>query len=329
MKIALLGDSVFDNGSYVDSESESVFGVLKSSGESCELYAVDGTVISSVYSQWERLEPNLKNTQNIFLSVGGNNALGSLHLIADRMQSSEKELMQILDSFFAKFEDELHNLYEYISDNAGKIPVYVANIYYPCFDFANRGFDFQALKATGNHLKILKIVDHLNVIIEEKAQDYYFGVMDINSAFHSKGFYANEIEPSFQGSQLLAGMIRDAMREEIVYYTHLESGSDLIKVPIVSRYETILLEEKIRKDCDRFTEEIPTMSARELIDFQINHFQAYDLARQLVPGQIPTVWFNHSRYFEDWEAIVFDMIEERTEVLGEEYDEEFDRFLDK
>jgi GDPmannose 4,6-dehydratase len=61
MKLALLGDSVFDNRNYVNSEEETVQSVFQKKGYDCKLYAVDGAMIEDVYSQVKKFQSDLKS----------------------------------------------------------------------------------------------------------------------------------------------------------------------------------------------------------------------------------------------------------------------------
>ena len=210
--IALLGDSVFDNETYVKSREKAVESVVRTLGYDCKLYAVDGAVISDVYSQIDKVKTELKSNDIIILSIGGNNALGTLSLVYNNIHLSVDKLLLLLNDFLLEFEEELDSLYSHMSGTFRKLPICTTNIYYPCFDFQDRNLFFHSLKERGHHQKILKLVDSLNAIIQRKAKEYSFRLVDINSAFHSKIFYANEIEPSFEGSKLLANLIENILK---------------------------------------------------------------------------------------------------------------------
>jgi hypothetical protein len=213
MKIILLGDSVFDNENYVQSETEAVLGVLQNSGYKCELLARDGAIIRDVVSQIEKLEDNPKH--NLFLSVGGNDALGTLDLVYRNIHLNLDEMKFLLKEFYQKFERDIHHLYAILSKKYKNKEIYVCTIYYPNFDFNDRSIVFNQIKQMGYQSKIFELVDTLNEILIRKSEEYKFGTLDINQAFHSKIYYANEIEPSFEGSKLLAGMIRDVLKSNI------------------------------------------------------------------------------------------------------------------
>ena len=72
--IALIGDSIFDNGGYVD-EGDSVIEQLNrklAENTKATLLAVDGDVTDDVYAQLENLPDD---TTHAFISCGGNDAL--------------------------------------------------------------------------------------------------------------------------------------------------------------------------------------------------------------------------------------------------------------
>ncbi|MCB1192873.1 MAG: SGNH/GDSL hydrolase family protein [Leptospiraceae bacterium] len=200
MKVALLGDSIFDNRRYVNFDHEDVEHVLKESGVDCKLYALDGAVIKIIPFQIEEMKKEIDSISSVFLSVGGNDGLGALHLIQQNLST---------DEFFNSFKEQLNDLYSdiYKFKNSRNIPVHVLNIYYPCFDFAGSRM-LEEIRNPQFRDVIIQSVDRLNEVIKETATKYSFGFIDINSEFNEPQFYANEIEPSYEGSKLLTKLIR-------------------------------------------------------------------------------------------------------------------------
>ena len=100
MHIVLLGDSIFDNASYV-SEGESVSELLsvKLPEAKISLAAIDGDVTTDVFSQ---LEKSPKEATNAFLSCGGNDALLSISILGAEAKSV-KEALLILHGSREKF----------------------------------------------------------------------------------------------------------------------------------------------------------------------------------------------------------------------------------
>lgn len=78
--LILLGDSIFDNASYVPNEPALIEQVqqLLPPGDTALLRAIDGDKIAGVYRQLEQLPAA---TTHLFLSVGGNDALREAYQI--------------------------------------------------------------------------------------------------------------------------------------------------------------------------------------------------------------------------------------------------------
>ena len=85
MNIVLIGDSIFDNASYVG-ESESVSDLIQkfNSGAKVSLLAVDGDTTTGVYKQLKKLP---SSTDCVFVSYGGNDALNSISILEQEANS--------------------------------------------------------------------------------------------------------------------------------------------------------------------------------------------------------------------------------------------------
>lgn len=84
MEVALLGDSILDNGAYVPSGRD-VFAHLRAilpSDVGLELLARDGALIDSVHTQLNNIR---SRTTHLVISVGGNDALKTMDLLACRV----------------------------------------------------------------------------------------------------------------------------------------------------------------------------------------------------------------------------------------------------
>jgi hypothetical protein len=81
--IVLLGDSIFDNGSYVPGKPDVVqqLQAMVSADWKATLLAVDGAVVQSVARQIMKLSTT---TTHLVISAGGNAALGYQDLLKDR-----------------------------------------------------------------------------------------------------------------------------------------------------------------------------------------------------------------------------------------------------
>ena len=84
--IVLIGDSIFDNGGYVD-EGDSVIEQLNlklAENTKATLLAVDGDVTDDVFAQLEKLP---SDTTHTFVSCGGNDALRIASVLNKRVES--------------------------------------------------------------------------------------------------------------------------------------------------------------------------------------------------------------------------------------------------
>lgn len=81
--VALLGDSIFDNGAYTGGEPDVVWHLraMLPDGWQATLLAVDGSTMSSIPAQCGRLP---RDATHIVLAVGGNDALMQQDLLATR-----------------------------------------------------------------------------------------------------------------------------------------------------------------------------------------------------------------------------------------------------
>ena len=85
--LVLLGDSIFDNASYVGEQPE-VINQLKAKLPdtwNATLKAIDGDRIDDVYAQLEQLP---EDATHLILSVGGNDALSHLGILDRSVNSS-------------------------------------------------------------------------------------------------------------------------------------------------------------------------------------------------------------------------------------------------
>ncbi len=100
-RIALLGDSIFDNQPYVAS-GDSVIDLIKCyiPEWQAELLAVDGAVVSEVSYQCREVK---ETTTHIFVSCGGNDALGYLPVF-DKPVRTVLEAMEIMEVLKAQFK---------------------------------------------------------------------------------------------------------------------------------------------------------------------------------------------------------------------------------
>ena len=132
--IILAGDSVFDNASYVNSGEPDVATQVReiiNDGDKVTLLAVDGHITEDVGNQLQRLP---EDATHLFISVGGNDALGNLHLF-DR---SVSKIGDAFDKFYEVMKDfEEGYIRMLVSAMKYGLKTTVCTIYHPCFTHTN------------------------------------------------------------------------------------------------------------------------------------------------------------------------------------------------
>lgn len=188
--IALLGDSILDNASYVklgQAVSDHLNRAL-AEGHGYSLLAVDGDTTQDVLSQMQGLP---EATTHLVLSVGGNDALGCLPTL-DRPANSVMEALGLLN----QLQSDFIRLYEKLMADIEKLkkPTLVCTIY----------------DAVPNLPPALQTALSLfNDVITRSALRYGFDILDLRELLdeHSDFSVVSPIEPSEQGGRKLAGAI--------------------------------------------------------------------------------------------------------------------------
>ena len=101
--VVLLGDSIFDNGAYVPGEPAVIEQVRQRipAGDSATLLAVDGDVTADVSHQLAGLPAD---ATHLFVSVGGNDALGQSHVLNADRGSVVAELTRVHEEFAVAYD---------------------------------------------------------------------------------------------------------------------------------------------------------------------------------------------------------------------------------
>src|SRR3989442_5417969 len=87
--VALVGDSVFDNGAYTSGGPDVVRQLtsMLPTGWRASLLAVDGAMMGDLEHQLYRLPPDVTN---VAVSIGGNHVLPQLHVLRLKVESSSE-----------------------------------------------------------------------------------------------------------------------------------------------------------------------------------------------------------------------------------------------
>jgi hypothetical protein len=203
--IVLLGDSIFDNASYVRGENKKdvishVQSKIKDSNLDMKstLLAVDGNVIHRV--QGSQLARIPSDATHLFVSIGGNNALQAMSLLSQKVGSVGEGFLMASKMLGERFEQEYSSMLDAIQQAAPNAHVTVCFIYNPRFD----DFRQQAMSKVG--------ISALNDIILQQAVARKIPIIDLRAMFNEREDYANSIEPSHQGGEKISRAIMDIVQ---------------------------------------------------------------------------------------------------------------------
>ena len=192
--LTLLGDSIFDNGSFVEVGQDDVTKHLerKLSGTdvNLDMRAVDGAVVSSVAYQISS-EPVITPCTFV-LSVGGNDALGHLDGI---LQLGLTDFHVIKEHFRGRYTELLDSILKF------EQRLIVCTIYNPKFPEP----EIQILAETG--------LTFFNDVITEEALKRNLPIIDLRDVCASPEAFANPIEPSEIGGDLITDVIIAHLKE--------------------------------------------------------------------------------------------------------------------
>lgn len=182
-RVALLGDSVFDNGRYVSPGP----GVAQQLAEHFPVHMIarDGAVTTDIKKQLRRLDGD---ETHLVLSVGGNDALKHQRVLRETVRSMSEALGRMGD-IRDQFECDYSKMLSRVA--AVGVPVIALTIYRA--NFASDGYNFIADTA----------VSLFNDVIQSQAARYSVQVLDTRRVFTLPADYANEIEPSVHGGEKL------------------------------------------------------------------------------------------------------------------------------
>jgi hypothetical protein len=186
--IVLLGDSVFDNGAYVEGGPD-VVDQLRSivpAGWRCTLFAVDGALASDVKAQLKRIPPD---ATHLIVSAGGNDALGESGVVDQPARS----VAEALDKVSAARDRFRRNYVAMLDEVAMRgLPTAICTIYEPRFPESER----RRVAATA-----LAVI---NDCITREAFLRGLTLIDLRLIFDNDADFANPIEPSVQGGMKIA-----------------------------------------------------------------------------------------------------------------------------
>jgi hypothetical protein len=189
--VALLGDSIFDNASYVGGRP-AVIDQLRAAlpaGWSADLLAVDGDVTRSVSTQLRRVPAT---ATHLVVSVGGNDALIRSEVLNAAAETVTDALLTMAETI-TEFERDYRAMAAAVAER--RLPIVLSSIYFP--RFASALFQRAAVTALAA----------FNDVILRVAFEAGLPIIDLRLVCTDPSHYANEIEPSSAGGERIAAAI--------------------------------------------------------------------------------------------------------------------------
>ena len=189
--VVLLGDSVLDNGVYVPGEPDVAAQVAAELGASgrATLLAVDGDVVAGVARQ---LRGCPSDATHLVVSVGGNDALGSVHLLGAPVRTVA-DALAVLAAPRAALADAYAAMLDLVL--ARGLPTAVCTIY-------DTRITEPPPAVVGAALSLF------NDVLTRAAVARGVTVLDLRLVCTEDADYANPIEPSSQGGAKIARAVR-------------------------------------------------------------------------------------------------------------------------
>jgi hypothetical protein len=192
--VVLLGDSIFDNGAYTDTDADVITHLRAAlpAHWTATLRAVDGARASDLAAQLGRVPAD---ATRLVVAVGGNDALANIDLLSMRATSSAEVLATFgarLASFEAEYRPAIRQLVSL------RLPGTICTIY--------EG----ALAAEEARLARIGLM-MFNDIILRTAFDERLDVIELRAVCREPSDYANPIEPSGEGGRKIAAAIARAV----------------------------------------------------------------------------------------------------------------------
>lgn len=195
--VVLLGDSIFDNAVYVNT-GEAVSDRLREYlGDDSEvsLLASDGATVAGVFGQLDRLP---EDATQLFLSIGGNDALWVAGSVYSNTSANFQEALNVFANHAEEFRIEYERLLNQLEQTG--LPVTVCTIYdsVPTLELSERA-----------------LLCVFNDSITRFAFQFNMGLIDLRLICNEPEDYTGitPIEPSAQSSKKIARAINDAVNQ--------------------------------------------------------------------------------------------------------------------
>ena len=207
--IVLCGDSIIDNGSYVNQGEPDVHQQVKDlmPDSKVTLLAVDGNVTKDIEDQMNNLP---KDATHIFISIGGNDGYDRMNIFDESTNTigdAMSPLYEMRNEFEIDYNKMLKNVLSY------EIPTTLCSIYYPRFDKSDNEGRRNYLGGKNNQVPIKKMamvgLSMYNDIITKEAFQVGLPLIDLRVLCNDDKDFANPIEPSAIGGEKIATAIKE------------------------------------------------------------------------------------------------------------------------
>ncbi len=195
--LALLGDSILDNGRYAAPEPDTAGHLrrLLGAGWVVELVAQDGATMDLLPPQLEELS---RRPQVTVLSVGGNDAMEHFDILSPRATTSI-EMLTLLENIAEDFEEEYARVLALVRPTTDRLIV--------CTIYEAPLFDAEMARLARVPLALL------NDRIIRTARRHGVEVLELRSVCTEAGDFVLEIEPSAEGARKIASAIAGVVRD--------------------------------------------------------------------------------------------------------------------
>ena len=222
--VTLCGDSIFDNKSYLQPGEPDVttqVNALLPEGFKATRLAIDGDVTQGISRQLQSLS---NDATDLFISVGGNDALGGINVFTEPVANVGEALIY-LNTIRNQFETQYREMLQHALSQ--QLPLTVCSIYYPRFHSQNLERVFpDGNGVNGETLQKMAMVAlaNFNDVIFRQAFQLKIPLIDLRVLCDEEEDFANPIEPSAIGGQKIARAIVDMLdssegseRKSVVY----------------------------------------------------------------------------------------------------------------
>ena len=209
--VILCGDSIFDNSPYVQPDEPDVttqVNALLPEDSKATRLAVDGDVTENIYRQLQSL-PN--DATHLFISVGGNDALGGINVFSEPVANVGEALIYV-NTMRNQFETRYKEMLQHALSQ--QLPLTVCSVYYPRFHSQNLERVFpDGNRVNGETLQQMAMaaLANFNDVIFRQAFQLKVPLIDLRVLCDEDEDFANPIEPSAVGGQKIARAIVDML----------------------------------------------------------------------------------------------------------------------